>query len=120
MLTAVDPRHVNSLFDLQVTHGRLADLGPTGLAVLDTTASDNNLKLGSKVAVQFPSTGEHEFTVQAIYKQTGFAPWVTSLEAFEANYPDQFDSQIYLKVQGRRDPGEHGRDQAGAQAVSGP
>ena len=103
-LTAVDPQQVNSLFDLQVTQGRLADLGPTGLAVRDITASDNNLKLGSKLNVEFPSTGAHEFTVEAIYKQTGFASWVTSLDAYEANYPDQFDSQIYLKTEGGATP----------------
>src|SRR5262249_56740956 len=54
----------------------------------------------SKVAVEFPQTGKHEFTVDAIYKQPYLGQWVTSLAAYEANYPDQFDFQIYVKTRG--------------------
>jgi putative ABC transport system permease protein len=99
-LTAVDPENFNSLFDLQVAKGQLSRLGTTGLAVLDTTADDENLHVGSKVAVEFPQTGRHEFTVQAIYQQPYFGQWTTSLAAYEANYPDQFDFQIYVKTKG--------------------
>jgi len=99
-LTAADTTNFDALFDLQVTKGDLSRLGPTGLAVLDTTASDNGLHLGSKVAVEFPQTGTREFTIDAIYQQPYLSQWVTSLQAYEANYPDQFDYQIYIKTKG--------------------
>jgi putative ABC transport system permease protein len=50
------------------------------------------------VPVKFAATGTQLFTVQVIYKQAGFADWVTSLEAYENNFADQFDQQIYVKT----------------------
>ena len=99
-LYAADPKKIDSLFDLQPTQGKISDLGPNGLAVLESTASDNNLHLGSKVEVEFPETGRQTFTVEAIFAQTGFANWVTSLDTYEANVADQFDTQIYVKTTG--------------------
>jgi putative ABC transport system permease protein len=66
--------------------------------VLQTTADDKGLHLGSPVTIEFPSTGLHTFHVAVIFKQAGFATWVTSLQAYEANYPDQFNTQIYVKT----------------------
>ena len=40
--------------------------------MLDTTASDNGWKVGHKVPIEFAQTGKQEFTVESIYKQTGF------------------------------------------------
>jgi len=104
-LYAADPQEIDSLFDLRPTQGKISDLGPTGLAVLQSTAEDNNVRLGDKVAVEFPATGRQLFTVEAIFEQTGFANWVTSLEAYEANVADQFDTQIYIKTKGGVTPG---------------
>jgi putative ABC transport system permease protein len=99
-LYAADPAKINSLFDLQPVQGKISDLGENGLAVLETTANDNNLHLGSKVIVEFPETGRQTFTVESIFAQTGFANWVTSLDTYEANVADQFDTQIYIKTTG--------------------
>src|SRR5262249_13156314 len=81
-----------------------ADLGPGTVGVLQTTADDQGLHIGSPVTVEFPSTGRHEFTVGVIFKQAGFATWVISLSEYEANYPDQFDTQIYVKTDGGATP----------------
>jgi putative ABC transport system permease protein len=67
-------------------------------------ASDNNWKLGSKVPIQFAQTGKQTFTVESIFKQTGFTSYVTTLSAYEANFRDQFDFQIYLKTKGGATP----------------
>ena len=99
-LYAADPQKIDSLFDLQPTHGKISELGPNGIAVLDSTASDNGLRMGSKVRVEFPETGAQTFTVESIFQQTGFAKWVIGLDAYEANVPDQFDTQIYIKTTG--------------------
>jgi putative ABC transport system permease protein len=97
-LFAADPTKIDSLFDLQASKGSLADLSADGIAVLESTANDKNLQLGSRVKVLFPSTGEQTFTVDAIYTQSGFANWVVSSEAYKANVPDAFDFQIYIKT----------------------
>jgi putative ABC transport system permease protein len=99
-LYAADPARIDSLFDLQPTQGKISTLTPNGIAVLDTTASDNNLKLGDTVEVIFPATGAQKFTVESIYEQAGFANWVVSLDAYDKNVPDQFDNQIYVKTTG--------------------
>src|SRR3954468_19751174 len=70
MLYAADPEKINSLFDLEPTQGRISDLGENGLAVLDSTADDHGLRLGSKVVVEFPETGRQVFTVEAIFAQS--------------------------------------------------
>jgi putative ABC transport system permease protein len=98
MVSAVDPKQVDSVFDLETTKGSLSDLSPTGLAIRDKVASDNGLHLGSRVPVEFASTGKQEFTVEAIFKETGFADWITSTQAYENNFADQFDSAIYIKT----------------------
>jgi putative ABC transport system permease protein len=97
-LYAADPAEIDSLFDLRASEGSLSDLGPTSLAVLDTTASDKGLKLGSEVKVLFKGREAQTFTVDAIFTQTGFANWLTSTEAYVANVDDQFDFQVYIKT----------------------
>jgi putative ABC transport system permease protein len=100
MLTAVDPNIVNSLFDLEVSKGDIRNLGTGGIAVNKTTASDNNWKIGSQISTRFAQTGTKTLTVQAIYKQTQVSPYVISLDSYALNFPDQFDSQIYVKTAG--------------------
>jgi putative ABC transport system permease protein len=99
-LFAADPKKIDSLFDLRATQGSLSKLDANGIGVLSTVASDNDLKLGDKVKVLFPATGEQTFTVQSIFDQKGFANWVVGLDAYEKNVPDQFDNQIYVKTAG--------------------
>ena len=53
-LIAADPAQIDSLFDLQPKEGTIADLTENGIAVLDTTASDNGWKLGDTVPITFP------------------------------------------------------------------
>jgi putative ABC transport system permease protein len=104
MLTAVDPNLVNSLFDLEVSKGDIRNLGTGGIAVKDITARDNGWKIGSQISSRFAQTGTKTLTVEAIYKQTQVSPYVISLDSFALNFPDQFDSQIYVKTAGGPKP----------------
>jgi putative ABC transport system permease protein len=99
-IIAADPTKIDSLFDLQPTAGKISGLSANGLAVLDTVASDNNWKIGTRVPVEFAQTGKQEFTVEAIYKQTGFTSYVFTIDAYKKNFRDQFDFQIYVKTKG--------------------
>jgi putative ABC transport system permease protein len=104
MLTAVDPNLINSLFDLEVSKGDIRNLGTGGIAVKDITARDNGWKIGSQISSRFAQTGTKTLTVEAIYKQTQVSPYVISLDSFALNFPDQFDSQIYVKTAGGPNP----------------
>ncbi|MET0420062.1 MAG: FtsX-like permease family protein [Acidimicrobiia bacterium] len=99
-LRAADPAEIDQLFDLHVSQGSLEDLGATSLAVQENTAKDKNLKVGSEVKVLFAGGEPQTFTVDAIFTSTGFANYVTSTEAYLANTPDPFDSEVYIKTTG--------------------
>ena len=97
---AADPTKIDSLFDLQPTQGKISQLTTNGIAVLDTVASDNNWKVGQQVPIEFAQTGKQEFTVESIYKQTGFTSYVITTDAYEKNFRDQFDFQVYVNAKG--------------------
>jgi len=99
VVLAADPRRVNDLFDIGVTAGDIKNLSPTGIAISNVAASSKHLQLGEPVTVTFPTTGTHEFTVQAIYKARDLAgDYVLPLAAAEANFPVLLDFQVYVKL----------------------
>jgi putative ABC transport system permease protein len=103
----VDPQNVDSLFDLEVSDGSLGALGLDGLAVKSSKAEDKGWAVGDDVAVVFPAGDRRTFTIQAIFDQTQVPDvpnYVLSTEAFEANYPNVFDSKIYVNTQGGPSP----------------
>jgi putative ABC transport system permease protein len=97
---AADPAKIDSLFDLQPKEGKLSSLSPNGIAVLDSTASDNGWKIGDTVPIKFAQTGTQRFTVESIYQQSGFTNYVITIDAFEHNFRDQFDFQVYVSTKG--------------------
>jgi putative ABC transport system permease protein len=97
---AADPTEIDSLFDLRPTRGRISELTPNGIAVLDTTASDNGWKVGDTVPIEFAQTRKQEFKVETIYQQTGFTNYVITTAAYEKNFRDQFDFQVYVSTKG--------------------
>ena len=130
---AADPTKIDSLFDLQPTKGKISQLTPNGIAVLDTVASDNNWKVGQQVPLEFAQTGKQEFTVESIYKQTGFTSYVITTDAYERNFRDQLDFQVYVNAKGgvtpantaaikkvmHQFPGPEGTDPRRVQGVAG-
>ena len=99
-IVAADPAKIDSLFDLQPKQGDLRDLSPNGIAVLDSTASDNGWKVGDTVPITFAQTGKQQFKVETIYQQSGFTNYVISIDAYQKNYTDQFDFQVYVSTKG--------------------
>ena len=99
-IIAADPAQIDSLFDLQPVAGKISGLSADGIAVLDTVARDNQWNVGTLVAVEFAQTGKQEFVVEAIYQQTGFTSYVIPIDAYEKNFRDQFDFQVYVSTKG--------------------
>jgi putative ABC transport system permease protein len=97
---AADPANIDSLFDLQPKVGKLSELSPNGIAVRDTTADDNGWKVGDTVPIKFAQTGTQKFKVESIYQQSGFTNYVITIDAFEQNFRDQFDFQVYVSTKG--------------------
>ena len=104
-ITAADPVEFPNVIDLGVAEGALADLGATGIAVHDTTAEDEGLTIGDSVTVNFPQTGEQQFTVTALYGRPELVGnWFISEEAYEANVPDRFVTQVFVDLADGVDP----------------
>jgi putative ABC transport system permease protein len=99
-VVAADPAKAAPLFSIGVTQGNMATVTPAGIAVSTQLASDKHLSLGSPVAVTYPTTGTKTYTVQAIYSQRAMTggDYVLPLAAAEANFPQQLDATVYVKL----------------------
>ena len=98
-ILAADPAQVNDLFDINVVRGRIASMTAGGIAVSTQVAADRHLGIGSPVQVTFPTTGRQTFRVQAVYTARELAgDYVLPLAAAEANFPQQLDYQVYVKL----------------------
>jgi putative ABC transport system permease protein len=100
IVMAADPARIDQLFDLQPKQGKLSDLSENGIAVLDSTADDNGWKVGDTVPIKFAQTGTQRFEVETVYQQSGFTNYVITIDAFEQNFRDQFDFQVYVSTKG--------------------
>jgi putative ABC transport system permease protein len=95
---AADPNEIDSLFDLRPSQGKLGDLSPNGIAVLDSIASDKGWKVGDTIPITFAQTGKQEFKLESIYQQAGFTNYVITTDAYQRNFRDQFDFQVYVSA----------------------
>lgn len=96
---AADPTQVNSLFDVGIVRGTVARMGPDTVAVSTDVAANDHLGIGSPLAVTFTRTGRHVFRVAALYSERTIAgDYVFPLAAAEANFAEQLDAQVYVKL----------------------
>jgi putative ABC transport system permease protein len=70
---SVDPATVEKVLDLDISSGRAADLGTTGVMVQKSIAESHHWKVGSVVPAEFAATGKQNLHVVAIYdRKAGF------------------------------------------------
>jgi putative ABC transport system permease protein len=85
------------IVDVQPVSGSPDDLDATTIAVHEDVAADKGLSVGDTVPVVFRDTGARDLQVALIYSEKEPAgDWVLGLEAFEANFADQYDMQVYV------------------------
>jgi putative ABC transport system permease protein len=96
---ATDPAKADSLFNIGVTQGQLTGLTPSGIAVSTQVANSQHLKIGSPVAVTFPTTGTKTYNVQVIYSVRALAgDYLLPLAAAQANFPQNLDIAVFVKL----------------------
>ena len=99
-LAGVETATFERLYDIEVTHGRLADVAGPAVAVASDEAVKQQLELGDIVTVTFARTGEVELTVAAIFDEAvagvGGTAWITDLGTYETNVTDQYDRQVFV------------------------
>ena len=71
-----------------------------GVLLWDETADDLRAKVGDDITMVFERTGSQEVTVQGIYdeNQSVGSDYVLSLSSYEANYTDQTDALVGVRV----------------------
>ena len=72
---------------------------PTGIGVSTQVASSQHLRLGSTVAVTYPTTGTKNYTVQVIYSVRDLGgDYILPLAAAQANFASSLDDAIFIKL----------------------
>jgi putative ABC transport system permease protein len=99
VVLAVDPRHVDDLFDVEVKQGSFATMGDSGIAISQQIADYRHLGVGDRMSVVFTTTGTKTFTVRVIYgARTLAGDYVLPLAAARQNFSSKLDFQVYVKL----------------------
>lgn len=86
------------LFDVEPVAGSPEDLDATSVAVHEDVAEHFGLSVGDAVEARFAATGAQELEVAMIYGENQPAgDWVLGMAAYEANFVDQLDAQIFIR-----------------------
>ena len=107
-VAAVRTATVDTVADLGVTAGRIADVTGAAIAVEDRKAKADGLSIGDTVTMTFARTGAVDLTVRAFIDRPppgmdGIV-YLIDLATYEENVTDQFDREIFVKVTDGLDP----------------
>ena len=96
-LFGVDPATMGDIVDVGVREGSIPALDENDLAVHEDYASKQGWVVGDPVEIRFPETGSQQFEVSLIFTKDDLTGnFFIGNPAFEANYPDLFDFQVYI------------------------
>jgi putative ABC transport system permease protein len=99
VVLAIDPRHVDDLFDVDVRRGSFSTMGAGGIAISQQVATTRHLGVGDRVPVAYPTTGAQRYVVRVIYGARELAgDYVLPLQAARANFSSQLDFQVYVRL----------------------
>lgn len=94
----VDPTTFGQIVDIGVSQGSFGELREHQLAVEHDFADERGWKLGDTVNVRFAGTGVQPLTVAVEYtKDELVGKLVLGLAAYEANFPNSYDFQVYVR-----------------------
>lgn len=86
------------LFDVEPIAGSPNALGASSIAVFEDVAEDKGLEIGDTLTADFVATGKQTLTVELIYGENQPAgDYVLGMDAYEANFVDQLDMQIFIR-----------------------
>ncbi len=105
-LTAVDAHTIGQLLKIDVKSGSLSSLSRGQIMVESNTASSKGLKVGAPIHLRFAKTGEEALIVGGTYASSQLigTNYLVSTSVFEANFTDQLDQVVMIKVAANADP----------------
>lgn len=99
IVLAVDPHHVDDLFDIDLRSGSFATMDASSIAISQHVADSRHLHVGDALRATFTTTGTRTFTVRAIYAARALAgDYVMPIAAAKRNFSSQLDFQVYAKL----------------------
>jgi putative ABC transport system permease protein len=104
-LTAVNANTIGQLLKLDVNSGSLSSLSRGEIMVEKDTASSKGLKVGEPVQLHFAKGGLQTLVVGGTYASSQLiSNYLVSTDVFEANFTDQLDQVVMVKVASNADP----------------
>jgi putative ABC transport system permease protein len=105
-LTAVNADSISKLLKIDVKSGSLSSLARGEIMVEKNTASSKHLKVGSPIQLRFAKTGLQTLVVGGTYASSQLigTNYLVSTNVFEANFTDQLDQVLMVKVAGNANP----------------
>jgi putative ABC transport system permease protein len=99
-LLAVDPATVTHMHEVDAASGAaVAELDDKGVLVRDTVAEHHGWKVGDPVPMAFARTGTQKLKIKGLFSTTAVrTDYVISLTAFKANYAQQLDMEVDVKL----------------------
>ncbi len=99
-LVAVDPATVTGVYELDPdSAAAAARLDDAGVLVRDTVAARHGWRVGDVVPMTFARTGTQPMRLRATYTTTTVrSDYILSLGAYEANYTQQLDMEIDVRL----------------------
>ena len=97
---ATDTATIDSMYEVDVVEGSMADVGPGEVAVARPTAESHDLTIGSTVTLTFARTGDVPLTVAAINEPTmdSDSAYLVDLATYEANVTDVYDQKLFVST----------------------
>jgi putative ABC transport system permease protein len=104
VVAGADAVALATMFDTTTVSGDLAAETTGGLAVSESAATANNLRVGERVTVTFPSEGDVTLPVAAIFKVDGTnVDFIVSPETFSKGFATQLDSTVAITLKADAD-----------------
>jgi putative ABC transport system permease protein len=99
-MTAVSATDIGKVLKIDLTSGSLSSLGKGQLMVEDKAAKKKGWTVGTPVHLQFAKTGTQTLVVGGTYKANQLigSNYMVSLPVFEANFTDQYDQAVLIKM----------------------
>jgi putative ABC transport system permease protein len=106
-VSGVDPASMELLYDPGVIGGSMTALSkPNSIAVQESYAKNNNLRVGSSMPALFAKTGKRALRVAAIFGDDTFGNFFISLAQYQQAFATQEDQVILVKARPGMQPHE--------------
>jgi putative ABC transport system permease protein len=105
-MTAVDANAIGKVLRVEVKSGSLGTLAKGQMMVEEKAAKSKHWAVGTPVQLTFAKTGPQTLVVGGTYKNNQLigSNYLVSTKVFEANFTDQFDQVVMVKLANGADP----------------